>query len=144
MKKVILLLAFAGACAAQTSPTIVKTVSLVNETKLAGSKESPVSIFTTTQDGFYRMTLLIRSETQSYIIICPTYPGSSPLLQLRAVKCARPIEQRCIRLHREGRHNSRVLHLSGILPVHRHLQRELGSRTAVRSAPGELMAAASN
>jgi hypothetical protein len=79
MKKVILLLALAGVCAAQTSPTIVKTVNLSNETQLAGSLKSPVAIFTPAQNGFYRMTLYINPETGGYIQLCPSLMGN-PLL----------------------------------------------------------------
>jgi hypothetical protein len=76
MKYLIALLGFAALCTAQTSPTIVSKLTLKDQTTLVGSSESPIPLYTPTEDGFYRMTMYI-SSSGSGVLLCHPYPPNS-------------------------------------------------------------------
>ena len=93
MKHLLLLIAFAVSCAAQTPPTsamIVRRLTLVNQMMALGSPQSPVTLFTPGNDGFYRLSMYISGPHQD-VDMCAVYtPGGDGLCAFSAPNNGKP------------------------------------------------------
>jgi hypothetical protein len=53
---------FSGYCQTPSGPVTVKRLVLTNQSQYLGSAASPITLFTPTQDGFYRVTIYLGQQ----------------------------------------------------------------------------------